>query len=60
MTGFARKGYRYYVTDEQLRRYGKLSAKQKLEWLEEVNAFVEKFAPARTRELHRRFRKGEI
>ncbi len=60
MTKAAGKGYRYHVTDEQLRKYGKLSARQKLEWLEEVNAFVEKFAPPRTRELHRRFRRGEI
>jgi len=56
----AGRGYRYIVTDEQLRRYRKLTPKQKLEWLEEANAFVNKFLSERSRRLQRLFRRGEI
>ncbi len=55
-----RKGYRYHVDDGQIRRYGRLTPKQKLEWLEEANAFVNKFLPERNRRLQQMFRKGEI
>lgn len=54
------KGYSYYVTDEQIRKYRKLTPRQKLEWLEEVNEFTNKAAPDRVKRLHRMFRRGEI
>lgn len=56
----SRKGYGYHVTDEQIRKYRRLTPRQKLEWLEEANAFTEKFAPERARRLHKKFRNGEI
>jgi len=55
-----RKGYGYHVTEEQIRKYRRLTPRQKLEWLEEVNAFTEKFAPERAKRLHKMFRRGEI
>ena len=60
MPDLSRKGYSYYVTDEQIRRYSRLTPKQKLEWLEEANAFVNKFLSERSRCQQRMFRRGEI
>ncbi len=54
------KGYNYYVTIEQIRRFSRLTARQKLEWLEEANAFVNKFLPERSRRLQQLFRSGKI
>lgn len=56
----SRKGYGYHVTDEQIRKYRRLTPRQKLEWLEEVNAFTDKFASERAKRFHRMFRRGEI
>ena len=56
----SRKGYRYHVTEEQVRRYSALSPREKLEWLEEVNAFVDRFLPEEGRRFQRMFRRGEI
>ena len=58
--GKARRGYSYHVSREEIRKYMRLSPKEKLDWLEEVNEFIERFAPDKTKELHRRFRHGEI
>lgn len=55
-----RKGYGYFVTKEQIRKYRRLTPRQKLEWLEEVNAFTEKFAPEQAKRFHKMFRRGEI
>ena len=55
-----RKGYGYHVTEEQIRRYRKLTPRQKLEWLQEVNEFTDKFAPERAKRFHKMFRRGEI
>lgn len=60
MTESSRKGYGYHVTEEQIRKYRRLTPRQKLEWLEEANAFTEKFASKRTKRLHKMFRRGEI
>ena len=60
MTEVSRKGYGYHVTREQIRKYRRLTPKQKLEWLEEVNEFTNKFASDRVKRLHRMFRHGEI
>ncbi len=60
MSDPVRKGYGYHVTEEQLRKYSVLTPKQKLEWLEEVNEFTNKFASERAKRLHRKFRRGEI
>lgn len=55
-----RKGYTYYVTDEQIERYRRLTPEQKLNWLEEANAFINKFLPERSRQLQKMFREGKI
>lgn len=55
-----RKGYRYYVSDEQIRKYSALTAREKLEWLEEVNVFFDKFLTEEGRRLQKMFRRGEI
>ena len=55
-----RKGYRYYVSEEQIRRYSALTAREKLEWLEEVNAFFDKFLTEEGRRFQRMFKRGEI
>jgi len=60
MVGEKGKGYRYVVTDEQIRKYSLLTPKQKLQWLEEANAFVNKFLPERSRKFQEMFRRGEI
>lgn len=60
MNDGSRKGYSYHVTEEQIRKYRCLTPKQKLEWLEEVNEFTNKFASDHAKRLHRMFRRGEI
>jgi len=60
MSDSPRKGYGYHVTDKQIRRYRRLTPRQKLEWLEEANAFTEKFAPEKAKRFHKMFRRGEI
>ena len=54
------KGYSYHVTDEQLCRYRRLTPAEKLNWLEEVNSFIDSFLPERSRRLQRLFREGKI
>lgn len=54
------RGYSYYVTDEQIRKHSRLTTRQKLTWLEDVNDFTNKVATDRARRLHRMFRRGEI
>lgn len=56
----SRPGYRYVVSWEQIRKYKALSPKEKLEWLEEANEFVNKFLPERSRRIQEKFRRGEI
>ncbi|MBN2842730.1 MAG: hypothetical protein JXM68_06545 [Sedimentisphaerales bacterium] len=54
------KGYSYFVTDEQIREYMKLTTAEKLEWLEEANEFIQAASDDKTREIRDKFRKGEI
>lgn len=55
-----RKGYRYYVTNEQISKYSALTPEQKLDWLEEANEFVNMFLPERSRRFQQLFKRGEI
>ena len=55
-----KKGYSYFVTDEALKAWGRLSAAQKLDWLEEANRFIWKVAPPSTKALHAAFRSARI
>jgi hypothetical protein len=47
-------------TREELRKWMSIPAKQKLEWLEEANNFVDKFLTVRKREMAERQRRGEL
>lgn len=60
MTALAKRGYRYFVTGAQIRKHMQLTPEQKLQWLEEANEFVEKFASEETKALHQKFRRGDI
>ncbi len=55
-----RKGFRYNTTEESIRNYAELSARQKLEWLEEVNRFFYTFMSESKRKIMEKFRSGEI
>lgn len=55
-----RKGFRYNTTKESIRNYAGLSAKQKLEWLEEVNRFLYNSMSKSKRKIMEKFRSGEI
>lgn len=52
------KGYRYVVSREEIRKFRILTPKEKLEWLEEVNDFVDKFLPEKSRRLREKLRRG--
>jgi hypothetical protein len=55
-----RRGYSYIVTREQIRKYASLTPKQKLDWLQEANDFVNKFISAKSRSIQKKFRRGDI
>lgn len=55
-----RKGFSFHPTREALVAYAKLSAKQKLEWLEEINRFLYNAMPKSRRRIAEKFRSGEI
>lgn len=48
------------VSEEKLREYSKLSPRQKLEWLEEINRFLYSCMPEESRRIAEKFRAGEI
>ncbi len=54
------KGFRYHVSEEKIGEYMKLTPKQKLEWLEEINRFLHRFMPEESRRIAEKFRAGEI
>ncbi len=54
------KGYSYFVTDEQIREYMKLTSEEKLQWLEEANEFIQAASDERKIEVRNMFRKGEL
>lgn len=53
-------GFEYSVSDEALREHRKLSARDKLRWLRQANAFVARFASEKVKRLHDRFRSGAL
>lgn len=55
-----KKGFSYYLEDEKLLEYLRLSPEMRLEWLEEINGFNRKALTGRRREIFEKFRKGEI
>lgn len=59
MTEKKRGGFRYYVSDEQLFAFRRLSAEERLRWLDEMREFSIQVAPERAKAWWRRFRSGE-
>ncbi len=55
-----RRGFAHHHADEELRAYARLSAEEKLRWLEEARQFTARFLPAERREVWTRMRNGEI
>ena len=54
------KGYSYVVEDEKLLEYMKLSTEQKLQWLEEINAFTYSVLTDKEKSIREKLRAGEI
>jgi hypothetical protein len=54
-----RKGYSYYVSDEQLKEYGSWTVERRLKWLLMGNK-LRKMLPKRTIEIQELFRQGKI
>jgi len=55
-----KRGFSYFVNDDQLHRYKALSPKNKIKWLESTVEFINKVAPPETKKLHKLFREGKI
>lgn len=55
----AKGGYRYWVSDEQLAAFARLTPLQRLEWVEAAREFTWLGATAETRVRHERLRRGE-
>lgn len=54
------RGYSYYVEDEKLKAYMKLSTEEKLIWLEEINELTRSVLTPKEKEIREKFRKAEI
>ncbi len=54
------KGYSYAVEDEKILEYMKLSTEQKLQWLEEINAFTFSVLSDQEKLIRNKLRAGEI
>jgi len=55
-----KKGFSYTIEDEKLIEYMKLSTEDKLNWLEEINEFMNMVLNDREKEIREKLRKGEI
>lgn len=54
------KGYSYTLEEEKIKSYMKLTTKQKLEWLEEINEITQKVLTEKEKEFRNKLRNGEI
>lgn len=52
-------GYRYYVSDEQLADYAKLTPMERLRWVDELRRFILLTETPETAERRERLRRGE-
>jgi len=53
------KGFYYYLTKKQIKEYLKWSIERRLKWLYLGN-LMRKSLPEKIKEIHEKFRKGEI
>lgn len=58
--GEKRGGFSYHYTTEQIQAFQKLSIEQRLKWVEDMNKFLFKFMPAKSKEICEKFRQGKI
>ena len=54
-----RGGFGYYVSDEQLEAYAKLTPLERLQWLDEARRFLLLALTPEARERQERLRRGE-
>ncbi len=54
-----KKGFTYFVSDEQLKEYGSWPVKRRLEWLLMGNK-LRKLLPKKTIEIQEAFRQGKL
>jgi len=54
------KGFSYSLEDEKIRAYMKLTAEEKLQWLEEINRFTFLVLNDRQKEFREKLRKAQI
>lgn len=52
-------GFRYYVSDEQMQAFGRLTLLQRLQWVEQARQFTLLVQTSETRLRHERLRRGE-
>ncbi len=53
-------GFRQYYTRETLQMYMTMSARLKLQWLEEINYFLYQATPEKNKVIQQMFRSGKI
>lgn len=53
-------GFKYTVSEEQIKKWMTISPKEKLEWLEEINELLRKAQTTHERDIMAKLRKGEI
>lgn len=53
-------GFSYAYDEKTLEAYLALSLEDRLNWLEEANAFLYKYTPPKNRKIWNKFRRGEI
>jgi len=54
------KGFSYSLEDEKIRAYMKLTAEEKLQWLEEINRFTFLVLNDRQKEFREKLRSAQI
>jgi hypothetical protein len=53
-------GFSYYVSDEQLAAFGKLTMLERLQWVEEARMFTLMAQTPETKARHEALRKGNV
>lgn len=54
-----KKGFQYYLEDEKIIQYLKLSTEDKLRWLEEINDFTRAVLNEKEKAFREKMRAGE-
>lgn len=55
-----KKGFYHNFSDDELKKWMEMPPELKLQWLQEINEFMFRFTPEKSREIIRKFRKGDI